>query len=249
MRLFLTSISFLSRIPVPMGWQVSRDEDFLRLPRWFWLAGLLIGGVNGLIAAGATPFLPVTMVAAIAACIQIIITGAFHEDGFADVADAMGGYTRERRFEIMRDPRLGTFGVSALAAVILLRFAGYVHLGGLGSWSLPVFLILIGGWSRWASVLVLQILPYAHPQGKGIGKGLRPAGWLVIASSAAILSGLTWFWNPIWLAALVPGLALAVLVSCTLFRRVFGSVNGDCLGATCIASELFALIAIVMATG
>jgi len=248
MRLFLTSIAFLSRIPVPMSWQVSREADFLKLPRWFWLAGLLLGSLNALVALGLEPVLPVPMVAAILASAQILISGAFHEDGFSDVADAMGGYTRERKFEIMRDSRLGTFGVAALGTVLLLRVAGYLHLGSLPSWSLPVFLALVGGWSRWASVLILQILPYSHPRGKGIGKGLSPTGWPIIIMSGIVMAVLTWLWSPLWLAATALSLTLSIVIAALFFRKVFGAVNGDCLGATCIFSELSILIGTVAVT-
>lgn len=235
----LTGLAFLSRIPIPVSAQVESNSEMENLPRSFWLAGLILGLINATVACILLWFLPESLAIAVFLGLQIALTGAFHEDGFADLSDAMGGYTRERRFEIMRDSRLGTFGVVAIGVILLIRWSGYQLL-----WvqdkptSFFIFLVLSGGWMRWASVVLLRLLPYIHHSGKGIAKGFNAPSWTQLITSAVILLILTAVLSPSWL----PGIILAQVITLSFcyffYKRVLGGVNGDCLGACSILSEL-----------
>ncbi|KAF0096072.1 MAG: adenosylcobinamide-GDP ribazoletransferase [Puniceicoccaceae bacterium 5H] len=242
MRYFFTSLAFISRLPVPQSWQLGPKGDYMRLPRYFWVAGLALGTVNAAIAYGLGWATTPGLTAAVMAGLMIALAGAFHEDGFADVADAFGGYTVEKRFEIMRDSRLGTFGVSALGLLLLVRYAGFVEFTGWGAWALPAFLVLAGGWTRWTAIVMLELLPYVHAPGKGIAKGLKRAGWPLIVLSALLLAALTLLWEPRWLAAFALAQALTLGTCQIFFKRFLGGVNGDCLGASAVLAEILSII-------
>ncbi|PZF79116.1 adenosylcobinamide-GDP ribazoletransferase, partial [Jiangella anatolica] len=113
------AVAFLTRLPVG-----SSPAPLDRAGAWFPLVGLLVGSV-GLGVWWVADGLAGPLVAAVAAVLAtVIVTGALHEDGLADTADGLwGGSTRERRLEIMRDSRLGTYGALALAGDLLLRVA------------------------------------------------------------------------------------------------------------------------------
>jgi len=245
MRSFFTSLAFLSRLPVPTSWQLPGDADFRSLPRWFWFAGLVLGALLGLIAWGLAHVFPPMLAAVCLIGFGVVLTGAFHEDGFADVADACGGYTRERRFEIMHDSRLGTFGVSALIFLFLFRFVAFSHVMIEDIMRLAVGLALLGGWSRWTAVLLMQLLPYLDSTGKGIARHVRPPGWIMIILSGTLLFGLS-AWADLALAVgLAVGALLVAGLARLIFQRFLGGITGDGLGATAITTEIVGLALLV----
>ena len=164
-----SAVGFLTRLPVRDTAPLT-PARFARMAFWFPVVGLLVGGVLGgvrvgLDAVGVDPG-PATLLALLAA---ILVTGGLHEDGLADCADALGAHTsRERKLEILRDSRVGTFGALAVAFVLLLPFAALAPLDGsevlraalvghaLGRWStLPLARLLALLWhlaDRWGKV-------------------------------------------------------------------------------------------------
>lgn len=248
MKRFFTSLAFLSRIPVPFSWQTQDTKAFKRLPRDFWLAGLVLGALLALISLGLTSVLPVALSMAMLAGIQIIVGGAFHEDGLADLADSMGAFDRKRKLEIMKDSRLGTFGVSALATLFLVRFSGYSFFAERAHFDIAIFLLLVGVWSRWGCVFVSQILPSAHTEGKGIAKGFDKPGWPNLTGSLAVLIILSFSIGPVWLIGLLSA-QLIMIPTCVLyFKKTFQGVTGDCLGASCILIEMTSIATTVAST-
>lgn len=244
MRFLFSSIAFLSRIPIPAGWQLQGKTEQSSLLSALWTGGIVLGLINALIAWALCQIIPPPLAIALFLPIQLILTGAFHEDGFADVADAMGAYTRERRFEIMRDSRLGTFGTGALATLLLIRWNGYIHLSsGATHGSLAAFLILSGGWMRWSSIVLLHFLPYVHIDGKGIARNMKRPVMLTLWVGLVSLLMLTVFLVPVWTLPSLAALATAILTCFLFFRRVFGGANGDCLGACSIVTEILLLTA------
>ena len=113
----LGAFQFLTRIPIRTGYAVPHH----RIVVWFPWVGLVIGAAVGGVAAGLIELVPPVVAGACAVAIGLLITGAFHEDGLADVADAFGGgWTRDQRLEILKDSRHGTYGVAALATSIVM---------------------------------------------------------------------------------------------------------------------------------
>ena len=114
---FLGALTFLTRLPV----RLRSAPDLSASVPWFAVVGGMIGVTVGAIAAGLAELVPMSVAAAVAVISGVALTGAFHEDGLADLCDAFGGWTVEQRHEILKDSRHGTYGVAALASSIVLR--------------------------------------------------------------------------------------------------------------------------------
>ena len=245
LKVYCTSLAFLSRLPIPGKWQTVEKEEFSKVPHTFWLAGATIGLVIALVGGFLTSLFPLGLSLAVLVGFQFLITGAFHEDGFADVADAIGGNTRERRMEIMADSRLGTFGVCALGSLLLIRWSAYqqmILMDGLFQWML--WMVVISGMGRWVTVVILKILPYVHPSGKGIGRNLSVPNWIELGITIGILLLGSVFIDWRVLVHLLLAMSVAVSVSVFFFKRWLGGANGDCLGAACVFAEILMLLAI-----
>lgn len=208
------AIGFLTRVPVRR--EISA-QDVARSAVFFPFVGAAVGAVTAGVALLAHLALSPLLSAALAIAAATALTGALHLDGLADTADGLGGRTRERRLEIMRDSRIGTFGAAAIGLDLLIKVAAVEQLvsGGL----LPA-LIAAGAVSRASSVLLAGRLPYARESGTGgvLGRPSRLA--LAVSLPAA----------PI---ALPLGFA---------YRRLFGGVTGDALGAAIEVTETLVLV-------
>ena len=210
---------------------------------WYPLVGTLIGAFAGIVFFLAHLVFPVALAVVLAIAATLLVTGALHEDGFADACDGLGGgATRERALEIMRDPRLGTYGAAGLglvfAAKVLALVAAPVEM-------IPWLLVAGHAASRASMALALASGTYARPAGTaGIAAPLAegsPAGGriafavliggaasctlLIAAPLAALLAGLC-------------GLMLGHLLMRRAYERKLGGFTGDCLGAVQQASEL-----------
>lgn len=237
------AVGFLTRIPAGSAPIAGPALD--RAGAWFPLVGALVGGI-GLAVWWAADTLAGSLVAAVAAVLAtVIVTGALHEDGLADTADGLwGGATRERRLEIMRDSRLGTYGALALAGDLLLRVALLASAGAGSSGFADVARILLAGHvaGRAAPLVLVAWLPPARTD----GQGLRLGRLGVVDSVAAALSVLlvavlvAGRWAPVVLAAaLVPVLGLRRAA-----RRRVGGVTGDVLGAGVALTNLAVAFAV-----
>src|SRR5687768_6108501 len=120
-RLFAVAVQFLTRLPVP-AIRVD-DGDLRRASMFFPLIGILVAGVGLGVRAGTEWALGASVATVLALTAMVAVTGAFHEDGLADTVDGVwGGWTPQRRIEIMRDSRLGTYGAVALFSSLALRY-------------------------------------------------------------------------------------------------------------------------------
>ena len=220
-----------------------------RLCRALPLVGAVIGLIQALalialLAAG----LPAMAAALLAVLAGVVISGAMHEDGLADVADALGGASRERRLEIMRDVATGTFGALALIFAVGLQVAALTALAHRGAWPLMTVLPVAHLLSRATLVVVLRRLKPARADGLGHAAGRPPAGmtWRILSGAALIT-----------LAAFVaccgnPRPALWALVTAGLVAwgmsvlagRLFGGHTGDVLGATEVSVRGAVLLAL-----
>ena len=229
------ALSFLTVLPVG-GHQTAPAVQFGRA--WFPAVGLLLGGAAAgalwLVSAATNPLLGA--VAAVAAL--VLLTGALHVDGLADTADGLlGGATFERRLEIMRDPRVGSFGV---AAVILVLVGDWAALTGMAPLRALFAVLAAAAMARLAAVLVLVGLPHARSEGLGAAaQGGRPLVDLLAAGvTAALPVALDWRHGTI-AAALV---AVATLGLAALARSRIGGMTGDVCGAVVEVGQLAALV-------
>jgi adenosylcobinamide-GDP ribazoletransferase len=219
------AVVFLTRLPV----RLEQAPPLAAAMPWFPVVGALLGLVAGAVFAGLTlvgmPSLPASLVVL---AVLVVATGALHEDGLADCADGLGPHDRSRRLEVMRDSRIGSFGVMALILVTLARLAGLAALWA--PWMQVTTLVVVGAASRTAMVGLMAALPPARGDGLGAGAG-TPETWR-LATAVAIPFGLA-------LALLDPGQALALLATgavvaavwARVARRCFGGQTGDVLGA------------------
>jgi len=232
---FLLALQFLTRLPVPDPGYT--PERMAGSTRWHPAAGALIGALVGaayVIAALAFP----PLLALIAATgFGLLLTGAFHEDGFADACDGLGGgATRERAMEIMRDSRLGTYGTAGLGLMLAAKIAALAALPFL-------FWVLIAGHaaSRASAVAVIAGSTYLrdHGTGKPVAEGLDGAGLgLALLTAAAALLPLAFLLPPMAVIAGLGGLAAGHWLMRRAFERKLGGYTGDCLGAVQQTSEL-----------
>ncbi len=126
--IFLTAIMFYTRIPIPANTEFSTDY-LNKATRYFPFIGLLVGGIGAVIFLLGHFILPLHVAIILSMVSTILVTGAFHEDGFSDFSDGFGGgYTKERILEIMKDSRIGTYGAVALLLMLLTKFLSISYL-------------------------------------------------------------------------------------------------------------------------
>jgi adenosylcobinamide-GDP ribazoletransferase len=233
----VAAVAFLTRIPV--GRRFAFDGlDVGRGAALFPLVGAGLGLVSGLAADALVPTFPPLLAGALAVGIAALLTGAMHFDALADAADALGGTTRERSLEIMRDHTIGAFGGVALVVVCLVDASAIGSLATSGKAALAC--LAAGAIGRAAMLPLSLVLPYARP-GTGLGRVLDGLGvggvavGLVIGVAASLALGWT------GLLGLVAGLVTASALG-LYFRRWLGGVTGDTLGATAKLAESVALV-------
>ncbi|MGP9691163.1 adenosylcobinamide-GDP ribazoletransferase [Psychrobacter sp. AOP30-A2-5] len=246
-RLILVAVQFLTRIPVPSFKHY--DPQWLhQSSRHFPAVGLLVGLLcAGVFWLGSLLFTPL-VAAVLSTAFGIKLTGAFHEDGLADSCDGLGGgLTRERTLTIMKDSRLGTYGVLGLVSALLLKIS---LLASMPLTMAVIALILGHTASRLLCISLLSLLPYGgeieHAKAKPMAQQLTPiqgllsSGWLILA---IILVALI-FPNTMqqigmgqWLLAMILAL-IATDYMRRLLRRRLDGYTGDGLGATQQLSEI-----------
>ena len=170
-RLFVCAVQFLTRIPTPQlnGF----DPSWItQSARYFPLVGQIVGAISALALFGAAQIWTPWIAALLAISLGVVITGGFHEDGLADTADGLGGLTRARRLEIMKDSRLGSYGALALGLTLALRVAALAALTALSPALAALALFAAHGLGRAAAVAVMAALPYGGDP--GMAKEGRP---------------------------------------------------------------------------
>lgn len=240
------AVRFFTRLPVPAAW--TRGSDALAgaaaaSPVAGALVALIAGAALTLSLAAGLPPLPAAVFTALAA---VVASGALHLDGLSDVADALGGGTRERRLDIMRDSRLGTFGGAALALALMLRVTLVSSLAiRLGAADAALALVAAGALSRPIAFLPTLLLEPARPDGLGaLAKpGARAVG-VGLALGAAIALGASGLAMGVAAIALAGAAAAGVVATA---RAKFGGHTGDVCGAAAEAAELAALTGLLVA--
>ena len=212
--------------------------DVARSVPWFPVVGGLLGVVGAGTYAAARLALPPFVAATLAVGVVVALTGALHEDGLADTADAFGGWSREEALRILKDPAHGTYGVVALALSLLLRVGA---LATLDRWSALAVLPAAYALSRAAAMGLLGTLEPAIEQGLGASYGSIVTGRRV---AAAISVGLLLALTSLGLWALPASLlaALGAWIVGRLAIRKIGGITGDVLGAAQQVAEVLVLL-------
>lgn len=244
------ALGFATRLPV--RWLGEPDaESFVRARSLLPLVGALIGALASTTMLLAHRLLADPMTAAIVAVVtSIVVTGAMHEDGWADVCDGIGGGDeRERVLAIMRDSRLGTFGVLGLVASFALRARALslvIERQSVGSAALA--LIATHVIARASAVLAMDRFAYARagdasPSGSVVEREFEPRERAVYALSAVVAAAVCSHDPAMPIFVLTVALAIPVLLG-RVFQRWIGGVTGDCLGAIEQLSEIGILLVI-----
>ncbi len=221
----LTAAALLTRLPLP-------GHGFAgAAAAWAWpLVGGALGGVSAILASTllACGLGPGPAAAAVLAALALM-TGALHEDGLADTADGLiGGRSRDRRLEIMRDSRIGSFGALALGLVTLAAWSALADLLARGGHDGP--LVAAAALSRGAMAAVMAALPVARPGGLSDATG-RPAPRIAaLAVLGALLVALLSLGSGAFAASLAAALAAGLVALAA--SRLIGGQTGDILGAS-----------------
>lgn len=246
LRLILIAVQFLTRVPIPR-W-VGFEPDWLnQCARHFPLVGLGVGAFGVAVLWAAALVLPWPVAVLLSMASTVWLTGGFHEDGWADTCDGLGGtVSRERALEIMKDSRLGSYAALGLFFMLAIKAAALV--------SLPLPAAAAALWlghavSRAASVSLIRFLPYAgdpaHAKAKPLAQRISNAGLVVAVGWALLVAVGLVAWRSAWLVAVLASIVAAVIgtVVCgRWFRRRLGGVTGDTLGATQQVTELLVLL-------
>lgn len=240
----LGAFAFLTRLPVNRLWAEVATVELQRSVWAYPVVGAAVGGLGGgvfwLVRLAAVPP-PLAAIVALAA--MVLITGAMHEDGLADAADGLGGTTRERRLAIMRDSRVGSFGVVAVLLSLGLRATAIALLADPDA--VVLALVAAGALGRGFLIALLLALPRARPDGMGAtasGTGrVRGGAGLLLAIVPSVFLG-----SAVSAASAVAAAVLGAFLVGLLALRQFGGQTGDLLATA--EQVIECLVLIVLAT-
>ena len=267
-RHFLLAIQFFTRIPVTgalANW-VGYSPAMLRSSAaYFPVVGLVVGGLVTALTAALMYGLPTAYAPLVAAALGtaagVWITGAFHEDGLADVADGLGGsYDRERALVIMKDSRVGAFGAIAVVLALLSKVALLALIGAVSPAWMCAALLAAHVVSRTWPLLLIRLLPHVGDEAASKSKPLAnqiawsslatALAWCVATLVATVLlapngtDAVLAVWAPALLAS-----ALTFLYLWRLFARRLQGFTGDCLGTVQQLCELAFYLGLALGLG
>ncbi|CAG0996124.1 adenosylcobinamide-GDP ribazoletransferase [Anaerolineales bacterium] len=238
MRNLRIAFGLMTTLPfrLPDDWQTG---DSGRASVWYPFVGLVIGGLTLLGWMGASRLFSPPVAGILTLILWVTLTGGLHLDGLADCCDGLLASTSiERRLEIMKDPRLGTFGGFGLVLTLLLKAAILSSLTSQSAFGI----LLAASLARWC-ILPAGLLPQARPSGMGADFKAGFRNWF-IAAGAVIPLALSIFLGTRGIISIISGLLAAALVLRLAKSRIHG-VTGDVFGMTVEVVEVVSLLAFV----
>ena len=247
--LMLLALSFFTRIPVKLNVDVTA-KMLNEASRYFAIVGILIGACSALAFYLTVMFLPIELAILIAMFTSVLLTGAFHEDGWADVWDGFGGgWTVENKLNIMKDSRLGTYGAAALFFILMIKYQALlalanIHLSNdiLKNEAMDILSILLLGHclSRVLATSLIADMNYvsedATSKVKPLAQALSNNSYLTLLTTGAVIIAFTLSLSIAW------KLVVILLITRWSLKRWFtkqlGGYTGDCLGAAQQLSEV-----------
>jgi adenosylcobinamide-GDP ribazoletransferase len=250
-RLFFIALQFFTRVPIP-AW-VGFDPSWLQhASRYFPLVGCVVAAIAAGVYYAAALVLPAPVAAVLSTAASIYATGAFHEDGFADTCDGLGGgMTTARVLEIMKDSRVGAYGAIGIVCMLAAKLSSLAMLPPRAA---IVALFLAHPLSRLAAVSLIWKMDYVRGEGKAkpLAQQMTTAEFAIAAVTALLpaavllVTGLTS--AGALLAALLAALLSAVWLGSKFLRRI-GGYTGDCLGAVQQVAEAAIYMAVLATLG
>jgi adenosylcobinamide-GDP ribazoletransferase len=251
LRLFFIALQFFTRLPIP-SWVGFEASWLQHASRYFPLVGCVVAAIAAVVYAASALVLPAPVAAVLSTAASIYLTGAFHEDGFADTCDGLGGgLTRERVLEIMKDSRIGAYGAIGIVCMLAAKLSALAMLPprvAVGA------LFLAHPLSRLAAASLIWKLEYVRGEGKAkpLAQQMTSAEFTIAFLSALlpvpVLLATGWIAPETVLAALLAALLAAVWLGRKLHKRL-GGYTGDCLGAVQQVAEVFIYIGVLATLG
>jgi adenosylcobinamide-GDP ribazoletransferase len=256
--LFLVATQFLTRLPTP-AWAAFESSCLPQSARYFPLVGVLVGGINAGIWWLFGHWLPAAVTVGLSLAASLLVTGAFHEDGFADACDGFGGgTTQDRVLAIMKDSRIGAYGAIGICVMLGLKWATCVAIPP------AVFPLMVVGAhmvSRWCACGLIASLRYVRidddAKVRPFAQRLSGRDWILSGALGALATvpfaaivdlsphGRVFF----ALGAAVAASAVVAVMAAVYFRKRIGGYTGDCLGAVQQITELAFLVAALAVVG
>ncbi len=251
LRLFFIALQFFTRLPIPR-WVGFQPEWLQHASRYFPLVGCVVAAVAAGVYALAALVLPAPLAAVLSTAASIYVTGAFHEDGFADTCDGLGGgMTRERVLEIMKDSRVGAYGAIGIVCMLGVKCTALAMLPPTAA---IAALFLAHPLSRLAATSLIWRMDYARDQGKAKPMAQQMHnGEFAIAAITALLPGAVLVATGLlaftWLAACIAAAALVAFWLARKFQARLQGYTGDCLGAVQQLAEVAVYLVVVASLG
>lgn len=245
---FWTAMMFFTRIPIPFRLPYS-TEIMNQSQKYFAWVGLLIGIINALVFLFSSLLFSVEIAVVLSMIAGVLLTGAFHEDGFTDVCDSFGGgYGKEKILTIMKDSRVGAYGTIGIILLLLLKFLTLTQIGHTTA-HLACFTIIAGhSVSRYIASTMLYTHQYVTDidvsKSKPMAQSALPLNTLLIGLAAVLLPFLIfgeWKYLPAILFACVGRIYLG-----WYFKKHIGGYTGDCLGAIQQVTEVLWYLGIIL---
>lgn len=238
----VAAFTFFTRLPLWRIVTVEKEYYERVVPLWP-MAGWLTGGIMALVFLVATACsLPVSVAVVLSLLSRILLTGALHEDGFADFCDGFGGGSdRQSTLVIMKDSHIGTYGVLGLIVYFVLICCLLCNIANITQHSIPFFMIAADTSSKLLSSIIVDVLPYARTETESKNKLIysRTPVWERIVSVFFGLIPLLFAacLYPLILICIVPSACCSLLLFLLMYKRLKG-YTGDCCGACFIITEV-----------
>ncbi|MFC2949167.1 adenosylcobinamide-GDP ribazoletransferase [Virgibacillus sediminis] len=233
---FILAVQFLTRIPVPVSCPWNKNTSRWAI-RSYPLVGIILGFILAVLLYFVAPYLPLGMLALFTVSVCVWLTGGLHLDGWMDVADAIGSNAPlERKWEIMKDPVVGSFGHIALLFLLAWKT---IFIYSLFESDLPIYsFIFIFAFSRLGAVVLLIALPAAKKQGLA-WEWRKNVNKLDGLYAAIPVIGIVWLF-PDFLY-LIPSYIVFIVFLGIWVKVKFKGINGDLLGTAIEGGELWGL--------
>lgn len=250
-RLFFIALQFFTRLPIP-SWVGFEASWLQHASRYFPLVGCVVAAIAAGVYFAAALVLPAPVAAVLSTAASIYLTGAFHEDGFADTCDGLGGgMTRERVLEIMKDSRVGAYGAIGIVCMLAAKLTALAMLPPRVA---VCALFLAHPLSRLAAASLIWKLDYVRGEGKAkpLAQQMSGAEFAIATTSALlpvpVLLASGWTAPSAVLAAVLAALLAAVWLGRKLHVRL-GGYTGDCLGAVQQLAEALIYVGVLATLG
>jgi len=251
LRLFFIALQFFTRLPIPR-WVGFQPEWLHHASRYFPLVGWVVAAIAAAVYALAALVMPAPVAAVLSTAASIYATGAFHEDGFADTCDGLGGgLTAERVLEIMKDSRVGAYGAIGIAVMLGLKCTALAMLPPASAIAALFFAHPV---SRLAATSLIWRMAYARSEGKSkpLAQQMRGGEFAIAAVTALLPAMLLLAVGTLTPWAVAAGVMAAALAALWLARKCharIGGYTGDCLGAVQQLAEVAIYLAVLASLG